>query len=72
MKKAEITINLLLTSKTNPRLSVYVQIFGTFDLNETPMAPPETKIIAHKNQINVLHGEKMEYRDDVSTRVGTL
>ena len=47
VKQAEITMNLLQTSITNPRLSVYVQTFVTYDLNSTSMAPPGTKIIAH-------------------------
>ena len=48
LKQAKITINLLLTSRTNPRLSVYAQIFRTFYFNATPMVPPGTKIIAHE------------------------
>ena len=41
-------MNLLLTSRTNPRLSAYAQIFGTFDFNATPMSLPGTKIIAQE------------------------
>ena len=41
-------MNLLQTSITKPRLSAYVQIFGTFDFNATPIAPPGKKIIAHE------------------------
>ena len=46
-EKAEITINLIRTSRTKPILLAYEQNFGTFDFNATPMAPPGTKIIAH-------------------------
>ena len=46
--QAETTMNLLQTSRKKPRLSVYVQIFGTFDFNTTPIAPPGKKIIAHE------------------------
>ena len=46
-KQAETTINLLITSITNPRLSAYAQIFGTFDFNATPIVPPG-KITAHE------------------------
>ena len=35
-------------NQKNPRLSAYVQIFGTFDFNEAFMASPGTKIIAHE------------------------
>ena len=34
--------------KKNPRLSVYMKIFGTFYFDATPMASPGTKIIAHE------------------------
>ena len=50
LKKEEITINLLKTSRTNPRSSVYVQIFGAFYFNATPMTPPETKIMHMKTK----------------------
>ena len=43
-------MNLLQTSITKPRLSAYAQIFGTFDFNAMPIAPPKKKIIAHKKQ----------------------
>ena len=48
VNQAEITMSLLQTSRTNPRLSAYTQVFGNFDFNPTPMAPPGTKIIAYK------------------------
>ena len=66
MKQSEITMNLIQTSRTNPRLSAYAKIFGTFDFDATPMASPGTEIIAHKKQINVLHGTNMEYQDIIS------
>ena len=47
MKQAEITINLPRTSRTNLRLLAYEKIFGIFDFNATPMAPPVTRIIVH-------------------------
>ena len=47
VKQAEIAINLLRTSRTNPRLSAYAQIIGTFYFNTTPMAPPG-RIISHE------------------------
>ena len=49
VKQAEITINVLRTSRTNPRLLVYAQIFGTFDFNTTPIAPLGNKITTHEN-----------------------
>ena len=47
MKQEEITINIFQTSWKNPRLSAYAQLFGAFDFNATPMAPPGTRVIAH-------------------------
>ena len=41
-------MNLLQTSRTDPRLSAYAQSFGTFDFNSTLISPPGTKFIAHK------------------------
>ena len=48
VKQAKTTINLLITSITNLRLLVYVQIFGQFDFNATPMALPGIEIISHE------------------------
>ena len=41
-------MNLLQTSRTNPRLLTYAQIFGAFDFNATSMAPQVTKTVAHE------------------------
>ena len=62
VKQEETTIKSLRTSITNPRLLVYAKIFGTFDFNAPPMATPETKIIAHENQLNGQHREKRSNR----------
>jgi hypothetical protein len=42
-----ITLNILPKSRINPRMSAYAQLNGHFYLNRTPMAPPDTHIIAH-------------------------
>jgi len=47
LEQAEITLNLLRSSRVNPTLSVYAQLKGHFDFNATPMAPPGTKVIIH-------------------------
>ena len=31
----------------NPNLSAYAYIFGNFDFNKTPLAPPGTKVAVH-------------------------
>jgi hypothetical protein len=46
---AVITLNMLRTSRINPKLSAATHIFGQYDFNRAPMAPPGTRIIAHEN-----------------------
>ena len=46
--QAEMTLNMLRTSRINPKLSVYEQLYGIFDYNKTPMAPPGCKVIIHE------------------------
>jgi hypothetical protein len=50
LDQAEITLNLLRNSKCNPALSAYSYLFGPFDFNRTPMAPPGTKVVVHLKQ----------------------
>jgi hypothetical protein len=38
---------MLRTSRINPKLSAATHIFGQYDFNKAPMAPPGTIIIAH-------------------------
>ena len=38
--QALLSLNLLRASRINPGLSAYAQIFGNFDFNHTPIAPP--------------------------------
>ena len=40
-----LTLNLLRTSRINPKLSAYAQVFGQFDFNATPLAPLGTRAI---------------------------
>ena len=42
--QANITLNLLWASRIHPHLS---GLFGQFDFNRTPLAPPGTKIVIH-------------------------
>jgi hypothetical protein len=46
--QAVITLNMLTTSRINPKLSAATHIFGQYDSNRTPMAPPGTRIIVHE------------------------
>ena len=45
--QANITLNLLRPSRINPQLSAYAQVYGAFDYNKTPLAPPGIKILSH-------------------------
>jgi hypothetical protein len=48
LPQAVITLNMLRTSRINPKLSADTHIFGQYDFNRAPMAPPGTRIIAHE------------------------
>ena len=47
IEHAELKLNLLRASRSNPKLSAYAYMFGQFDYNKTPLVPPDTKIVAH-------------------------
>jgi hypothetical protein len=47
LPQAELTLNLLRGSRINPKLSAYEQLFGRYDFNRTPIAPPGIKVLAH-------------------------
>jgi hypothetical protein len=46
--QAEITLNLLRTSRLHPQLSAAAHFHGLVDYNKTAFAPPGCKIIAHE------------------------
>jgi hypothetical protein len=48
LPQAEITLNLLRTSRLHPQLSAAAHFHGLVDYNKTAFAPPGCKIIAHK------------------------
>ena len=48
LPQAEMSLNLLRGSRINPKLSAYAQIFGQYDYNRTPIAPPGTKVVVHE------------------------
>jgi hypothetical protein len=45
--QAKLTLNLLRSSRVNPKLSAYAYLSGNFDFNKTPLAPPGTKVVVH-------------------------
>jgi hypothetical protein len=48
LPQAEITLNLLQTSRLHPQLSAAAHFHGLVDYNKTAFAPPGCKIIAHE------------------------
>jgi hypothetical protein len=48
LPQAVIKLNMLRTSRINPKLSASTHIDGQYDYNRAPMAPPGTIIIAHE------------------------
>ena len=47
IQQAILTLDLLRPSNTNPHLSAYVHVHGSFDYNRTPLLPPGIKVLAH-------------------------
>jgi hypothetical protein len=52
LPQAEITLNLLRTSRLHPQLSAAPHYHGLVDYNKTSFAPPGRKIIAHEKPGN--------------------
>jgi hypothetical protein len=48
LPQAVMTLNMLRTSRINPKLLAATHIFGQYDFNRAPTAPPGTRIIAHE------------------------
>jgi hypothetical protein len=42
-----LKLNLLRSSRIHPSLSAHASLFGNYDFNRAPIAPPGTKILAH-------------------------
>jgi hypothetical protein len=51
LPQAEITLNLLQTSRLHPQLSAAAHFHGLVDYNKTDFAPPGCKIIAHEKPV---------------------
>lgn len=45
--QATIPLNVLQSSRRNPSLLSYTDIYGNFDFNATSLAPPGTRTIVH-------------------------
>ena len=49
MPQANIILNLLRTTRANPKLLAHACAHGNFNFYATPMALPRTKVIVHTN-----------------------
>ena len=45
----QTTLNLLRNARINPKLSAYAYVFGNYDFNKYPLAPPGTHAVVHAN-----------------------
>jgi len=43
-----LTLNHLIHSRIKPNLSAFAYIYGIFDFNTTPLAPPGTRVVIHE------------------------
>jgi hypothetical protein len=62
LPQAVITLNMLRTSRINPKLSAATHLFGQYDFNRAPMAPREQDLLLMKHQEEEelgLHMDKM-------------
>jgi hypothetical protein len=48
LDQAQLTLNLLRQSRLHPHLLAYASLFGQFDFNKTPLAPPGTRVVVHE------------------------
>ena len=44
-----MTLNMLRSARANPNTSAYTYLFGEFNFNATPLAPPGTRVVSHTN-----------------------
>ena len=47
LPQAQMTLNMLRSNNVNKNMSAHETIFGKYDFNKTPIAPPGTKSIIH-------------------------
>ncbi len=46
--QAELSLNLLRTSRLNPKLSAHAQVHGEYHYDRNPIAPPGTPVVIHE------------------------
>jgi hypothetical protein len=48
LPQAILTLNMLRTSRINPKISAATHLNGQYEYNRAPITPPDTRIIAHE------------------------
>ena len=48
LTQAKLTLNMSRTSPVDPKFSAYAYLFGNFNFNKNPIAPPSTKVLVYK------------------------
>jgi hypothetical protein len=48
IKQTVMTLNMVRPSRLNPKLSAYNQLWGVFNFEKTPLAPPGCKVVVHE------------------------
>jgi len=51
-QQAILTLTLMWGWRINPKLSTWAQVYGQFDFNRTPLAPPGIKVLVHEKPEN--------------------
>ena len=49
LEQAQMTLNILRSARANPNISAYTYLFGEFNFNATPLAPPGTRVVSYMN-----------------------
>ena len=63
MDQATIIMNLMLKPRSDQNLSAHDQLFGIFNFNDTPFAPPVTRMMVHdkpKKEQHILLMDNMD------------
>jgi len=52
VQQAVLTLNLWQGSRINPKLSAWAHVYGHYNFNQTPIAPPGIKVLVHEKPDN--------------------
>ena len=52
IEQANLTLNLLRSARSNPKLSAYAYLFGNVNFQKKTLAPLGTRVVAHKTKIH--------------------